>query len=153
MSAQEPINDPQKVEGDKAGEELFKPSFNFGVFREIVKVVDVESNGKGGSRDIRGWNDGVAYAACEHTWIRGVGFEANALEDCRDLVVPVAGTSAETVQCFLEEPIFVLGGVRVANWRLYDSDLVVGENILTKGIVLAVTLLEGVFPFDGKTDH
>ena len=142
MCAQEPIGGPQKVDGDEAGEELFEPSFNFGVFREINKVINVESNGKGCSRDILGGIVGVAYAACEHTWVRGVGFEANALENCHDLVVPVAGTSTETIQRFLEEPIFVLGGIRVADRRLYNSDLVVGEDALTKG-VLAVTLLEG----------
>ena len=56
MCAQEPINGPQKVDGDEAGEELFERSFNCGVFREINKVIDVESNGKGcsSSRDIRG---------------------------------------------------------------------------------------------------
>ncbi len=74
------------------------------------------------------------------------------MENHHDLVVSVTGTSAETIQCFLEVPIFVLGGIRIANWRLYDSDLVVGEDTLTKG-VLAVALLEGALPFDGKTDH
>ena len=63
MSAQEPINGPQKVDGDKAGKELFKPSFNFGVFREINKAIDIKSNGKGGSRNVRGGIVGVAYAA------------------------------------------------------------------------------------------
>ncbi len=135
MCAQEPINGPQKVDGDEAGEKPFEPLFNFGVFREINKFIDVESNGKGCSRDIRCGIVGVAYAACEHTWIRGAGFEVGALENRRDLVVPVAGTSAENVQCFLEEPIFVLGGIRVANWRLYYSDLVVGEDTLTKGVL------------------
>ena len=96
MCAQEPIDGPQKVDGDKAREELFEPLFNCGVFREINKVIDVESNGKGCSRNILGGIVGVAYAVCEHTWVRGVGFEANALEARRDLVVPVAGTSAET---------------------------------------------------------
>ena len=152
MSAQEPINGLQKVDGDEAGEELFEPAFNCGVFREINKVINVESNGKRGSRDVRGGIVGVAYAACEHAWIQGVGFEANALENRRDLVVPVAWASAETVQRFLEEPIFVLGGIRIANWRLHDSDLIVGEDTLTKG-VLAVALLEGASLFVGKTDH
>jgi hypothetical protein len=69
-------------------------------------------------RDILGEIVGVTYAACDHTWVQGVGFEANASENRRDLVVPVAGTSAETVQHILEEPIFVLGGIWVADWRL-----------------------------------
>ncbi len=64
----------------------------------------------------------------------------------------MVGTSAETVQHFLEEPIFILGGIRVADQRLYNSDLVVGEATLTKG-VLAVALLEGVLFFDCETDH
>ncbi len=106
---------PQKVDGEEAGEELFEPSFNFGVFGEINKVINVESNGKGCSRDILGGIVGVAYAACEHTWVRGVGFEADASENCRDIVVPVAGTSTETVQRFLEEPISILGGIQVAD--------------------------------------
>ena len=152
MCAQEPIDSSQKVDSDEAGEELFKPLFTFGVFREINKVIDVEPNGKGCSRDILGGIVWVAYATCEHTWVRGVGFEADVSENRRDLVVPVAGTSAETVQRFLEEPIFVLGGIRVADWRLYDSDLVVGEDALTKG-VLAVALLEGAVLFDAETDQ
>ena len=152
MCAQEPTNGPQKVNGDEAGEELFEPLFNFGVFREINKFIDLESNGKGCSRDIRCGIVGVAYAACEHTWVRGIGFEANASENCRDLVVLVVGTSTETVQHFLEEPIFLLGGIRVADRRLYDSDLVVGEDTLTKGI-LAVALLKSASLFDCETDH
>ena len=103
MSAHEPINGPQKVDSDEAGEELFEPAFNFGVSREINKVIDVESNGKGCSRDIRGRIVGVAYAACEHAWIRGIGFDSDDLENRCDLVVPVVGTSAETVHRFLEE--------------------------------------------------
>jgi len=125
--------------------------FNFEVFREINNVINVEPNGKRCSRDILGGIVWVAYATCEHTWVRGVGFEADASENRRDLVVPVVETSAETVQHFLEEPIFVLGGIRVADRRLYDSDLVVGEDALTKGI-LAVALLECAVLFDGKTD-
>ncbi len=76
-------------DSDEAGEELIEPSFNCGVFREINKFMDVESNGKGCSRDILGRSVGAAYAACEHTWVQGVGFEADALENRRDLVVPV----------------------------------------------------------------
>ena len=81
MCAQEPMDSSQKVDGDEAGEELFEPSFNFGVFREINNVIDLEPNGKGCSRDILGAIVGVAYAACEHTWVRGVGFEADASEN------------------------------------------------------------------------
>ncbi len=92
------------------------------------------------------------YAACEHTRVRDIGFEADASENGRDFLVPVAGTSAETVQRFLEEPIFILGSIWVANWRLYDSDLIVEEDALAKG-VLAVALLEGAPLFDGKTDR
>ena len=69
MCAQEPIDSSQKVDGDEAGEELFKPSFNFEVFKEINKVIDVEPNGKGCSRDILGGIVWVAYATCEHTWV------------------------------------------------------------------------------------
>jgi hypothetical protein len=152
MSAQEPINGPQKVGGDKTGEELFKLSFDFRVFREINKVINIETHGKGGSRDVCSGIVGVADAACEHASIQGVGFEADALENCRDLVVPVTGTSADTVKHFLEEPIFVLGVIQIANWRLYDSDLVIGEDTLTKS-VLAVALLEGALPFDSETDN
>ena len=115
MSAQEPINGPPKVNSDKTGEELFKPSFNFRVFREINKVIDIESNGKGGSRDVDSGIVWVADASCEHAWIRGVGFGVDALENRRDLVVPVTGALAETIQRFLEEPIFGLGGIRAVS--------------------------------------
>ena len=100
MSAQEPINGLQKVDCDKAKEELFEPSFNLGVFREINKVIGVESNGKGVAGVSAAGLLGSHMLGCEPTWIRGVGFEADALENCRDLIVPVAETSAETIQRF-----------------------------------------------------
>ena len=138
MCAQEPIDSSQKVDDDEAGEELFKPSFNFGVFREIDKVIDVESNGKGCGRDIVDGIVGVAYAACEHTWVRGIGFEANAGNDRHNLVVTVSGTAAEAIQSFPEELIFVFASVGVSNGWFHDSGFIVGENALTK-CIFAVT--------------
>ena len=80
------------------------------------------------------------------------GFEADAGEDQRNLVVPVSGTVAEAVQSFLEEPIFVFASAGVSNGGFHDSDFIVGENALTK-CIFAVTLLEGVMFLLGKTDH
>lgn len=50
------------------------------------------------------------------------------------------------------KPLFVLGGVRVSNWRLDNSDLVVGEDTLAEG-VLAAALFEGAALFDLEADH
>jgi hypothetical protein len=64
----------------------------------------------------------------------------------------VSGTTAEAVQSFLEEPIFVFASVGVSNGGFHNSDFVVGENALTK-CIFAVTLLEGATHLYGKTDH
>jgi hypothetical protein len=152
VSTQEPINVSHKVDSDKTLEELFESAFNFGVFREIDKVVDVDSKGERGGRDVRGGIVGARDTTCEQAWVRGVGFEADAVEYRRDFVVPVAGTSAEAIQYLLEEPVFIFTGIRTANGRFHDCDLGVGEDSLTKGI-LAVALLEGAVLFNREADH
>ncbi len=47
----------------------------------------------------------------------------------------MTGTPTETIQRFPEEPIFVFGGVGVSNWRLDNSDLLVGEDALAEGVL------------------
>ena len=64
----------------------------------------------------------------------------------------MTGTPTETIQRFPEEPIFIFGGVGVSNWRLDNSDLVVGEDALAEG-VLAVTLFEGAALFYSEADQ
>ena len=147
-----PIHGPREVDGDETGEELFEPPFNLKVYREMYKVINVQSNGEWSGKDVCGGIIGVADGACGHARIRGIGFEADAGKDQPNLVVPVSGTAAEAVQSFLEEPIFVFAGVGVSNGGFHNSDFVVGENALTKCIV-AVTLLEGAAFLHGKTDH
>jgi hypothetical protein len=134
MGAQKPIHGPHEVDGDETGEELFEPPFDLRVYKKIYKVINVQANGEGSRRAVRGGIVGVADGACEHARIRGVGFEADAGEDQPNLVVPVSGTAAEAVQSFLKEPIFVFASVRVTNGEFHNSGFVVKENALTKCI-------------------
>jgi hypothetical protein len=145
MGAQKPIHGPHEFDGDETGEELFEFPFDLWVFREIYKVINIQSNSEWCGGDVRGGIVGVLDGSCEQARIRGFGFEADAGEDRRNLVVPVSGTTAEAVQSFLEEPIFVFASVGVSNGGFHDSDFVVGENALTK-CIFAVTLLEGATP-------
>ncbi len=152
MGAQIPIHGPHEFDGDETGEELFELPFDLWVFREIYKVINIQSNGEWCGGDVRGGIIGVIDGACEQARIRGVGFEADAGEDQCNFVVPVSGTTAEAVQSFLEEPIFVFASAGVTNRGFHDSDFVVGEIALTK-CIFAVTLLEGATRLYGKTDH
>jgi hypothetical protein len=152
MSTQEPVHGAHEVDGDEPCEELLESTFDFRIFQEIDKVVHVQPYRQGGGGGVVGGVGGVAQEAGKHAGIRRVGLEANAAEDGRDLIVPVAGTSAETIKWFSQEPIFVLGSVRVSNRRLDNSDFVVGENSLAEGI-LAVALFESASLFDREADH
>ncbi len=134
MGAQKPINGPHEVDGDETGEELFKLPFDLWVFREIYKVINVQSNGEWSGGDVCSGIVGAVDGACEHARIRGIGFEANAGNDRHNLVVTVSGTAAEAIQSFPEELIFVFASVRVSNGGFHDSDFVVRENALTKCI-------------------
>ncbi len=73
------------------------------------------------------------------------------MKDCFDFHVPVMGAVAEAVQHSLEEPVFVLLGIWVANGWFNNCDLVIQVNALVE-CVLAVALFKGAPPFDGHAD-
>ncbi len=66
--------------------------------------------------------------------------------------MPVPGALTKAVQGTIEEPILVLLGIGIADWRFDDCDFVVGEDALEED-VLTVTLLECVPLFDHYADH
>ena len=152
MSTQEPVHSAQEVDSDELCKELLESTFDLRILQEIDKVVHLQSDLQERGGGVIGGVVGVAQAAGKHARIRRVGLEANAAEDGDDLVVPVAGASAETIKCFLQEPIFVLGSVRISNRGLDYSDFVVGKNSLADGI-LAVALFESASLFDREADH
>ncbi len=122
------------------------------VIREVNEVVDVyakseRSQGRGSC-----WVGWVNYVACEETWVRGVALEAKAVEYHLDLGVPVPGALTEDIQGTFEEPILILLGIGIANWRFDDHDFIVGEDALAEG-VLIVALLECTPSFDRHADH
>ena len=132
---------------------MFELPFDRWVFREIYKVISIQSNGEWSGWDVCDGIVGAVGGVCEHARIQGIGFEADAGKDRRNLVIPVSGTAAdEAVQSFLEEPIFVFASIGVSNGGFHTSDFVVGKNALTKRI-FAVTLFEGVAFLHRKTDH
>jgi hypothetical protein len=111
MGAQKPIHAPHEVDSNETGEELFERPFDLWVFREIYKVINVQSNSEWSRGDVCGGIVGVVDGACERARIRGIRFEADAGKDRRNVVVPVSGSAEEAVQSFLKEPIFVFAGV------------------------------------------
>jgi hypothetical protein len=104
MGAQKPIHGPHEVDSDETGEELFKLPFDLWVFREIYKVINIQSNGEWSGGDVCDRIVGVVGGACEHARIRDVGFEADAGEDQRNLVVPVSGTAVFLRSQYLSLP-------------------------------------------------
>ena len=62
----------QSTVRDETGEELFELPFDLWVFREIYKVINIQSNGEWSGGDVCGGIVGVVDGACEHARIRGV---------------------------------------------------------------------------------
>ena len=125
---------------------------NFRVFQEIDKVIDINSKGERGGRNVSGRVIGINDAVREQAWVRRVVLGAKAIEDRHDLVVPVVWAPAKTIKCLLEKPIFVFVSVGVTDGWFHDCDFAVGENALTKG-VLEVFLLEGAAMFNREADN
>jgi hypothetical protein len=69
MGAQKPIHGPHEFNGDETGEELFELPLDLWVFREIYKVIDIQSNGEWCGGDVRGRIVGVVDGACEQARI------------------------------------------------------------------------------------
>ncbi len=91
MGAKEPINRARKADGDETLDERW-------VLGEVDKVVDIKANGERCSGNVRGGVGRIDDSASEHAWVGHILLEADALEDCRDLVVPVVSrTTSETV--------------------------------------------------------
>ncbi len=122
MGAKEPVDIPHEVNCDRSCKKLFELALDLRVFREVNEVVEVyakseRSQGRGSC-----WVGWVDYVACKETWVRGIVLEAKAVEYHLDLSVPVPGASTEYVQGTFEEPILVLLGIRIADWRFEDCD-------------------------------
>ena len=72
------------------------------------------------------------------------GFEAHLEENHFDHVVSMIGGSTESIQCFLQEPVFIFLEGWVYNWRSYDCNLIIWQGGVTEH-VLAFTFLG--YPF------
>ena len=72
------------------------------------------------------------------------GFEAHLEENPFDHIVPMMGRLTESIQCFLQEPVFIFLEGWISNWRSYKCNLIIWKGGVTER-VLAVTLLE--YPF------
>ena len=68
------------------------------------------------------------------------GLEAHLDQNPFDHIVPMMGGSTESINCFLEEPLFIFLEIRVANWRSYYSDLIIWKVGVTERVI-AVNLL------------
>ena len=72
------------------------------------------------------------------------GLEAHLEKNPFDHIVLMMGGSTESIQCFLQEPVFIFLERRVSNWRPYDCSLIIWQGGVTERI-LTVTLLEYSF--------
>ena len=68
------------------------------------------------------------------------GLEAHLKENSFDHTVPMMGGLTESIECFLQEPVFIFLESWVSNWRSYDCNLIIWQDGVTER-VLAVTLL------------
>ena len=53
------------------------------------------------------------------------GFEAHFEENPFGHIVPMIGGLTESIQRFLQEPVFIFLEVWIFNWRSYDCDLII----------------------------
>ena len=72
------------------------------------------------------------------------GLENHLEENSFDRIVPMMGGLMESIQCFLQDPVFVFLEIRVSNWRSYDCNLIIWQGGVTE-IIISVALLE--YPF------
>ena len=72
------------------------------------------------------------------------GFEAHLEENPFGHIVPIMWVSAESIQCFLQEPLLIFLEGCISNWRSYNCHLIIWQGGVAEG-VLAVSLLE--YPF------
>ena len=72
------------------------------------------------------------------------GFEAHLEENPFDRIVPMMRGSTESIQCFLQDPLFIFLESRFSNGRSYNCNLIIWKVIFAKRI-LEVTLLEYSF--------
>ena len=66
--------------------------------------------------------------------------EAHPGQNPFDHIVPMMWGSTEAINNFLEEPVFIFWGSRVANWRSYYSDFIIWKGGIAER-VLTTTLL------------
>ena len=57
--------------------------------------------------------------------------EAHLEENPFDQIVPIVGGSTESIQCFLQETVFILLERWVSNWRSYDCNLIILQGGVT----------------------
>ncbi len=126
MSAKEPVNVPHEFNCDHSRKKLFKSVLDLRVIQEVDEVVNIYAKSERSQRRDSCWVGWVHYVACKETWVRGIVLEAKAVENCLDLGVPVLGASTGAVKGTFEEPILVLLGIGIANWRFNDRDFVAG---------------------------
>ena len=59
------------------------------------------------------------------------GLEAHLEENPFNHIVRMKGGSMESIQCFLQEPVFVFLEIRVSDWRSYGCNLVIWKDGVT----------------------
>ena len=72
------------------------------------------------------------------------GLEAHLEENPFDHIVPMMEGMTDSIQCFLQDPVFIFLESWVSNLSSYDCNLVIWKGGVTER-VLAVTLLEYLF--------
>ena len=72
------------------------------------------------------------------------GLESHLEKNPFDNIVPMMGGLMETIQCFLQKPVFIFLEIWVSNWRSYYYNLIICQGGVTER-VLTVTLFDYSF--------
>jgi DNA-binding transcriptional regulator/RsmH inhibitor MraZ len=97
VSAKEPLNIPHEVDGDKFREDLTELAFNSITFREVDKVIHIETKAE---RD-KSWRITLVRRIRDETGkearIMRVGNESHRLKNGIDLVIPMLRAAPEAI--------------------------------------------------------
>jgi hypothetical protein len=91
------------------GKKTTEESFNRRIYREIDKVVNVETEGQWHQCDDGRRIRGVTYKSCIEKWVLERWGETNQLEGV-NFVIPMPQAVPKSIKRPFKEPIFIMGG-------------------------------------------
>jgi hypothetical protein len=143
MIAKEPFNNTHKVHLATLGGKTKEESFNRRIFRELDKVIDVETKGQRHQCDNRQRIQGVKYKSCIETQVLKQWGEPDQPEDGVNFVIPMLRAAPKSVERPFKRLIFIRGGFGIAARGANNSNLVGRKDVLTE-CIFTITLMKGM---------